>query len=267
MTATNASAAESPLRVHLRVVIALVRREMSTKYGRSVGGYFWAVAEPCGMIFIMSFAWSFMSRSPDLGQSFVVFFATGFLSFNFYRNTAQGLFTVVRNNSSLLKYPNVNIWDAIVARTVLQTLTNCMVAVLILSLAVGFTGERISFDFPRIAAALGAATVLALGAGTLNAVLFHIFPTWERIFKILNRPLFIISGVLYTPESKLIPGPAMDLLALNPLVHVVSAFREGIYPVYHARLNHLEFPLALGLLLLFFGLLLLRRYNERLLER
>ena len=73
--------------------------------------------------------------------------------------------------------------------------------------------------------------------------------------------------MLYTPESKLIPGPAMDLLALNPLVHVVSAFREGIYPVYHARLNHLEYPLALGLALLFFGLLLLRRYDERLLER
>ena len=182
MASTNASAADSPLRVHLRVVIALLRREMSTKYGRSVGGYFWAVAEPCGMIFIMSFAWSFMSRSPDLGQSFVVFFATGFLSFNFYRNTAQGLFTVVRNNSSLLKYPNVNLWDAIVARTALQTLTNCMVAVLILGLAVGFTGERISLDFPRIGAALGAATILALGAGTLNAVLFHIFPTWERIF-------------------------------------------------------------------------------------
>ncbi|SFH69204.1 ABC transporter permease [Albimonas pacifica] len=267
MATTNASAADSPLRVHRRVVIALLRREMSTKYGRSMGGYFWAVAEPCGMIFIMSFAWSFMSRSPDLGQSFVVFFGSGFLSFNFYRNTAAGLFTVVRNNSSLLKYPNVNIWDAIVARTLLQTLTNCMVMVLILGIAGTFTGETLSLDFPRIAGALSVATLLGVGMGTLNAVLFHIVPTWERIFKIINRPLFIISGVLYTPESRLVPGPAMDFLALNPLVHVISAFREGIYPVYHARLNHLEYPLAVGLVMLFFGLLLLRRYDERLLER
>lgn len=259
--------AESPLRVHFRVVIALIQREVSTKYGRSFGGYFWAVGEPLGMIFIMSFAWAFMSRSPDLGQSFVVFFATGFLSFNFYRNTSAALFTVVRNNSNLLKYPNVNIWDAIVARLTLQTLTNCLVAVLILGLAVSITGERISPDVTKIAPALAVATILALGVGTTNAVLFHIVPTWERIFKIINRPLFIISGVLYIPENKLVAGPAMDLLALNPVVHIVASFREGIYPVYHARLNQLEYPLAVGLVALFFGLLLLRRFDERLLER
>ena len=53
---------EPALRVHLRVVAALLRREMSTRYGRSSVGYLWAVAEPCGMIFALSLAFALMSR-------------------------------------------------------------------------------------------------------------------------------------------------------------------------------------------------------------
>ena len=38
----------------LRVVFALIIREMSTTYGRSAGGYIWAILEPVGAIALMS---------------------------------------------------------------------------------------------------------------------------------------------------------------------------------------------------------------------
>lgn len=47
-----------------RTVMALVLREMSSRYGRSPGGYIWAVLEPVGTILILSIAFSFMLRSP-----------------------------------------------------------------------------------------------------------------------------------------------------------------------------------------------------------
>jgi len=255
---------ESALRVHIRVVIAMLRREMSTRYGRTVGGYFWAIAEPAGMIFMLSLVFAALARKPDLGESFVVFFATGFIPFNFYRITSMQLSGAVRGNRPLLRYPNVTVYDAIVARLILQTLTNLMVAVIILVLAITVTGERVRIDFMLIGMALGAATLLAFGAGTTNAVLFHMFPLYQRIFDIVNRPLFIISGVIFIPE--IMPAPIRDLLAWNPLVHLIAVFREGLYPVYHAKVNHIEYPALLGLALLFFGLLLLRRHSERLLD-
>ncbi|MEO1688049.1 MAG: sugar ABC transporter permease, partial [Pseudomonadota bacterium] len=113
------SGPESPFRVHARVVVAMLRREMSARYGQTSGGYFWAVAEPVGMIAIMSLAFAALGRKPDLGQSFIVFFASGFLSFNFYRMTASQLFGAIKSNSALLKYPNVTIYDALVARLIL----------------------------------------------------------------------------------------------------------------------------------------------------
>ena len=255
----------SPLRVHLRVVRALLMREMSARYGRATGGYFWAVAEPVGMILIISMAFSILTRVPEIGQSFMMFFATGYLSFNFYRVTSQQMSTAVRNNYSLLQYPNVTPYDALVARLLLQTLTNLFVAVIILSITIWWTDEPVSLNFPLLAAAVGAATLMATGAGFMNAVLFHIFPTYEQVFSIINRPLFLISGIFFTPES--MPTQIRELLAWNPLVHVVSAFREGVYPVYHPAINSLEYPFAIGLVSVFFGLILLKRYDERLAER
>lgn len=255
----------SPFRVHLRVVAAMLRREMSTRYGRTSGGYLWAVAEPAGMILMLSFAFALLMRKPDLGESFIVFFATGFLSFNFYRMTATQMSTAVRGNRALLRYPNVAPIDALSARMVLQTLTNFMVMAVILGVAVAWTGERVRLDFGPIALALSAATVLAAGVGTVNAVLFHMYPLYEKFFNIVNRPLFIISGVLYTPES--LPSSMQSVIAWNPLVHVVATFRQGIFPVYHATVNVIAYPLLLGLVLLLLGLLLLRRHGERLLDQ
>ena len=40
----------SATRSSLRAVAALVLREMSTRYGRTPGGYLWAILEPLGMI-------------------------------------------------------------------------------------------------------------------------------------------------------------------------------------------------------------------------
>jgi capsular polysaccharide transport system permease protein len=256
---------ESPFRVHLRVVIALLRREMATRYGRTAGGYLWAVAEPAGMIGMMSLAFAALGRAPDLGQSFIVFFATGFLSFNFYRMTAMQLFSAVRSNRALLNYPNVAIYDAMVARLVLQTLTNCMVMFVILGIAIWYTGQTVRIDIGWIAPALASATLLAFGVGVMNSVLFQMFPLYQRIFMIVNRPLFIISGVLYIPE--ILPTQLRELIAWNPLVHVVSGFREGIYPSYDSSIVQLSYPTICGLVTLTLGLMLLRRYGERLMDQ
>ncbi|MEM1312983.1 MAG: ABC transporter permease [Pseudomonadota bacterium] len=262
---TRSEPLPSPFRVHLRVVGAMLRREMSTKYGATSGGYFWAVAEPAGMIGIMSLAFAAIGRQPDLGQSYIVFFATGFLAFNFYRFTAQELFRAIRANRALLKYPNVTIYDALVARATLQTLTNVMVTIVILGTAILWSGQRVQLDFAQIFPALAAATLLAFGMGTLNATLFPLFPVYERLFNIVNRPLFIISGVLYIPE--MLPATLQELQSWNPLAHVISAFRAGVYPSYSPVQDDLLYVSSCGLAALLAGLLLLRRNADRLLDR
>lgn len=69
-----------------RTIMALLLREMTTRYGRSPGGYVWALLEPIGAIMIFAVGFSLLFKNPPLGSSFILFFATGFLPFNLYQN-------------------------------------------------------------------------------------------------------------------------------------------------------------------------------------
>ena len=56
----------APRFLTLRTITALVLREMSATYGRSPGGYVWAVVQPIGMILFLSVGFSLLVRSPSL---------------------------------------------------------------------------------------------------------------------------------------------------------------------------------------------------------
>lgn len=56
----------------MRSVSALMLREMSTRYGRTPGGYIWAILEPLGMIIILGLAFALLVRVPAMGTSFLL---------------------------------------------------------------------------------------------------------------------------------------------------------------------------------------------------
>ncbi|AWM28064.1 capsular polysaccharide transport system permease protein [Sinorhizobium fredii] len=249
---------EAPVKLieqHFRVTAALMVREMSTRYGSKPGGYLWAVFDPVAHVAMMTLIFQVFARMPALGLSFPLFFASGYLPFTFYQRMSSFMAGTMKANKALLSYPVVSPFDAIVSRFTLQMMTDALVSVLILLLIIELGGVDQPMDLAGMVEAAGAAAVLGLGIGTINIVMFARFPLYEQIFGIINRPLFMISGVFFLPES--LPNPFRDYLLYNPLVHIIMWFRSCIYPEYRAdgldKGYVLEFALigfTLGLLLL-----------------
>jgi capsular polysaccharide transport system permease protein len=77
---------------------------------------------------------------------------------------------------------------------------------------------------------------------------------------VLNRPMFILSGVMFIPES--LPWQIREYLLWNPVLHCTSEMRKGLFSTYDAvYVSPLYvFGLSIGLSLL--GLLFLRRYHK-----
>lgn len=248
--------ARTPGRIRLRPVAALMLREMETSFGRSPGGYLWALAEPVAAIALLSLAFSFALRAPALGSSFALFYATGYLPFTLYLDTANKVANAVRFSRPLLLYPAVGTFDALLARFLLTLGTHLVVFALVVAGLRLWLVPDMSPDLPRLLWALAMAAGLALGTGTLNCMLFNAWPLWERIWQIVTRPLFIVSGVFFLPDG--IPLPWRDIVLLNPLVHVLSEMRRAFYPGYDAPLVQPAFVWALALGLLVVGLAALR---------
>ena len=249
----------------VRNVLALMLREMSTRYGRTPGGYIWSILEPMAAILFLSIGFSLLLRSPSLGTSFLLFYTTGYLPFNFYNELAGRIAKSIDFSKPLLKFPAVNWFDAVLARFLLNSLTNVLISVLLLMLVLSIVENRAVLNLWPVVEAFALTMVLGLGMGTMNCVLIGMFPIWDVIWSIVTRPLFLASGIIYIYED--LPKMAQDILWFNPLIHLTGLARTGFYPTYSPSYISVPFVLMTSLVLLAMGLLLLRRYNRVILNR
>lgn len=251
-------------RHHGRTILALMLREMGSRYGRTPGGYIWAVLEPLGMIIMLAIGFGLLLRSPPLGSSFILFYATGHLAYTLFLRTNMCVMSALSFSRNLLSYPSVTWIDAVLARLILNVLTDVLVAILLLSGMLLIVDHRAVLDFGPILLAFGAAAGLGAGMGLINCVLISFFPVWRNIWSIITRPLFLASGVIWIFEE--LPRIAQDILWWNPLVHITGLARAGFYSTYDPA--HLS-PLLMSvpaLTLALIGLVLLRRYHLRIIH-
>lgn len=239
---------------------ALILREMTTTYGRSPGGYVWAILEPLAGLALLSIVFSFIVRSPGLGTNFMYFFAGGVLPFGLYMTVSNTLAGAIRFSKALLEYPAVSFMDALLARFVLNAMTQLLVMLLVFTgIIIGY-GLNPILNWPAIFMALAMALALAFGVGVMNCYLITGYPLWERAWAVLNRPMFILSGVMFIPEH--LPEQVRGLMMLNPLMHVTSEMRKGLFSTYDAVHVRPAYVFGIALALSVLGLLFLRRYHK-----
>lgn len=247
-----------------RTIFALMLREMATSYGRSWGGYIWAVAEPVGGIVLLTFLLSLVARQPGIGTNFAIFYATGVVVFTFYTEISTKVSQSVTYSRQLLAYPAVTLMDAVLARLLVNLLTQLMIGFLIFGYILLTMETRTDPRPAPIALAYLMALVLAFGVGTLNCALYSFFPTWQKIWGIVNRPLFLASCIFFVFDA--VPKPFQDYLWYNPLVHVVGQMRKGFYPQYTADYVSVTYVMGFGLICLVIGLAVLARFSREILD-
>jgi capsular polysaccharide transport system permease protein len=248
-----------------RTIMALILREMTATYGRSPGGYAWAVLEPVAGIAVLTVIFSLALRAPPLGTNFAIFYATGLLPFLMFQSTSTKVAQSLSYSKQLLAYPRVTIIDAILARLILNVMTQLLVSYLVLSglLLVYDTGTRLVLSSVLLAyamAILGGACM-----GILNCFLFSRFSLWKSFWAIINRPLLLVSGVIFLPD--MFPRYIRDILLYNPLIHITGEMRSAFYHSYPADYVSPAYVVGVSLVLGVVGLLFLWSYyrdNEEL---
>lgn len=249
----------------LRSIGALMLREMSTRYGRSPGGYIWALLQPLGIIVLLAFAFSLLQRAPALGTSFILFKATGMLILQIFLNLGNSVGQSLSYSKALLFYPRVSWVDAVIARFLLNTLVAVCVMVIILGGIMLFEGIRTVLDWYKIVLSTVMVSLFGFGIGCINCYLFMRFPVWLNLWGIITAPLFLISGVIFLYED--LPPIAKDILWYNPLVHLTGLMRDGFYPIYTPTYISLAYVTGWIMIPMVTGLLLLRQFNRDLINR
>lgn len=215
--------------VTFRVIFAMILREARVRHGRARIGYTWAILEPVLLITAMTLLFKEFGRAAGAGN-FALFFATGVLAFQLYRNTSVYVSMSFDQNMPLFNYPLVRPMHAAFARLILDGSTHFVVIVIVLGFQVLFLDAIAPADIPRMVQALLLLLAMAFGAGVSLAVIRRFMPSISNVYLVIMGPAFFVSCVFFSLSS--IPTEYREILAWNPLVHGVEGFRAGYYPEY-----------------------------------
>lgn len=218
------------LLTHVRVTCALMIREVSTRYGGKPGGYLWALLDPVAHIVIMTVIFGAIARMPALGSSFSLFFATGYLPFMFFQTMQAYVSGAIKANKGLLSYPVVSPFDTVTARYLVQAFTSFAIAIAVFEVIVLEDGITLDINYGALVGSCLLASFLGLGIGLINIFMYARYPVYEQLFSLFIRPMSLISGMFFLPDS--MPHPYQDFLLYNPLCHIIILFRESVYREY-----------------------------------
>lgn len=247
-----------------RAVSALALREMSVSYGRSAGGYIWAILEPVTGVLLLTLIFSQAFESPPLGHSFALFYASGLVPFLAYLDVSGKVSQSLNFSRPLLIYPALNYCDALFARLILnmatQTLIGCLIFLIIIitfETRAVLAPEKFFLVFAMLAS-------LSFAVGVINCVLISLFPLWQQVWAIINRPLLLVSCVFFLFDS--VPKPFQDWLWWNPIIHIIGQARSSFYPGYSAEYVMIEYVLGSSIALTAFGFVFLHRYHREIIN-
>lgn len=248
-----------------RTLCALMLREMSTTYGRTPFGYLWAILQPALGVLLLTLIFSLALRQPDLGTNFPLFYASGLLPLLIFLDISGKLSGSLEFSRALLSLPAVSYLDAILARFLLNALTQLLVFIVVVTCIGLIYGLTLQITYSEMLIAWIFMFGLSAGIGTLNCYLFLRFPTWERVWGVFTRPLLFLSCIFYLFET--VPPPYNSYLWYNPIVHVVGQMRRSIYFNYDAPYVSPLYISIISIVTLLLGLLLLHRNSRDLLYR
>lgn len=255
--------ARSHFQVQRDVIYALVLLELSSRFGKSRGGYMWVLVEPLAHLLVPMFIFGFIRHGLVPGVEYPVFLVYGFLPFLFFRSICLQTVNGVNAAQGLLSYRQVQLMDVFIAKVIAYAVIQAVVFAIVL------TGLAI-FDYdvlPRypveFAAVLALTTMLAFGLGLIFAAIASLVPDARSMIQIMFMPLYFASGILF-PVTRF-ADEWVRLMAYNPLLHLVELIRataiDGYEPMKYLNITY---PVVLAVISIAIGLMLYRlRYLAR----
>ena len=201
--------------------LALIMRDVQTRFFGTALGFVVAIAWPITHIFVLILINSAAGRATPYGDNAALFFATGALPFMCFNYMSRFTMLGVTLNKPLLNYPIVKVGDILIARAVLEVL-NAAVVVVVTIIILTIMGVDVWPPRPQEAMyALLACMLLGFGFGIVNGVIGGIFPFWITPFSLFQIVLWMASGVIIVPDE--LPESFRYWLSWNPAL--VSIWR------------------------------------------
>ena len=253
----------SHFKIQRDVIYALLLRELSSRFGRSRGGFLWVLFEPIAHLVIPILIFGFIRQRLVPGVEFPVFLVYGFLPFLLFKAICLQIVDGVNAAQGLLAFRQVLLMDVFISKALAHFVIQAIVFIVVLTGLAMFSYDVLPPRPVELAGVLGLTLVLAFGLGLLLSAVGSLIPDARPVIHVMFMPLYFASGILF-PVTRF-PDEWVRWLAINPVLHLVELTRvagvEGYVPMKYLSL---AYPVTLALVATVIGLML---YRLRFLQR
>lgn len=214
--------------VQLRVIGALLIREIHTRFGRENLGFGWIIAEPLIFALPVLGLWSLVRAPFEHGLQMIPFLWSGYLPLLLFRHIGGRMLMFVRVNAGLLYHRQVTILDLFIARALLEILSNlaALIFSFLLFLALGV------LDWPRDSPMfyLGYFYMIwwSVAIGLIIGGLSERSDLVEKIWQPISYMYMAVSGFFFL-AAWLPPAVRGWALAVMPPIHAYDMIRAGLF--------------------------------------
>jgi len=211
--------------IQLRVIGALLMREVLTRYGRHNIGFMWLFVEPMLFTLGVTALWTLAGMHRASPIPIVAFAVTGYSSVLLWRNMPGRVVNAIEPNLALMYHRYVKVIDIFAARLVLEAAGATISFIVLGAIFISIGWMPPPQDIVKVILAwsllawFGASLALLLGSLSARTDLV------EKLWHPAAYLLFPLSGAAFMVDW--LPKRAQDALLWLPMVHGVELLRDG----------------------------------------
>jgi ABC-type polysaccharide/polyol phosphate export permease len=236
----------------------LVARDLKVRYKRSVLGVLWTMLNPLLLMIILAFVFSHALRMTM--EHFPIFLLSALVLWNFFSQATSWSTACFLSYAPVIKKiyvpRSIFVLATVLAGTVNLVISLVPLALIMLVLGHPFTPALIFLPVPILLT-----TLFSLGISLALAPLCVMFADIVPIYQTALTAWLYLTPIIYPLTA--LPDAYRHILVLNPMTHLVEAFRTPIYQGVLPSANVLITSTVAGFGTLLIGWLIFERYNDR----
>lgn len=238
-----------------------IQKEIRGKYKKSFLGIFWSFLNPLLQLAVYAFIFPMILKNEQ--DNYIMFLFVALIPWTFFTTAVnQGTDVVVQNGNIVKKvyFPRTILPISVVTSAAI----NFMISTIIVIIFAIFTGLGISKYILFYPIILLIQYLVTLGIVLMLSSITVYLRDLQHIIGVVIQVLFYATPIVYAPSS--IPQQFSFILTLNPMSHVINAYRDIFYYQQMPNLQSLLIVLLVGVVLCVLGYMIFTKLEKRFAE-
>jgi ABC-2 type transport system permease protein len=236
----------------------LIARDLKVRYKRSVLGVLWTMLNPLFLMLILAFVFSHALRITM--EHFPIYLLSALVLWNFFAQTTSWSTACFLSYAPIIKKIYVPRSMFVIA-TVLSGSVNLLISLVPLAIIMLAFGHPFRPALAFLPVPILLTTFFSLGVSLALAPLCVMFADIVPIYQVVLSAWMYLTPVIY--PLTVLPDSYRRILVLNPMTHLVEAFRTPIYQGAIPSENVLITSTVAGIGTLLIGWFIFSRYSDR----